>query len=109
VCVFVMGPPGERRTHLRILSRLGQLVLLPGFLFEIRTATAPWQVRRIMQAAEATLALLEESDELDRLKAADLAPMDEPDDLGPLDESDDPDQSEQAGGATPAGWVEAGG
>ena len=32
VCFAVLSPPGERRSHLRVMSRIGQLAQQPKFL-----------------------------------------------------------------------------
>jgi len=55
LCFVVVGPPGARQTHLRILARIGQLVLVPGFLERVRQAGDPDALRRVVVDGEAAL------------------------------------------------------
>ncbi len=55
VCFAVFAPPGERRDHLRILARIGHLVLRPEFLIGLRRANTEEEVRAIIAEQEEML------------------------------------------------------
>ncbi len=55
VCFVVVAPEGERRDHLRILARIGHLVLRPEFMVALRRAENEEEVRTLVDEHEQSL------------------------------------------------------